>query len=81
MKTPDIKNTNQKLNRMREGIRLSIIVVGIVTAILGSLALLYEAQPAESYGSANQLIETSKIVATDFSIEVASRAVVSAIWP
>jgi len=76
MNTPGITTTNKKLNCMR----LSMIMLGIVTALF-SLALLSDVQPAKSYGSVNRRIGTSKIVAAEFSMNVASKVVASVLWP
>jgi hypothetical protein len=76
MKTPVITTTNKKRNRLR----LSMIIAGIVTAI-SSLVLLYDAQPAKSYGSVNRMIGASKTVAADFSMHVAPKVVASMPWP
>jgi len=76
MKTPGITTTTKKLNRMR----LSMILVGIVTALF-SLALLYDAQPAKNYGSVNRMISSPKIVGADLSMNIASKVVASALWP
>jgi hypothetical protein len=81
MKTLHINAANQKMNRTREQVRLIMIVAGIVTAIICSLALLSEAHPAETYESTNGMIETSKMITTDLSIQIASKAVASVLWP
>ncbi|MEO7992102.1 MAG: hypothetical protein ABI663_21295 [Chryseolinea sp.] len=81
MKTLDINATNQEMNRTREHIRLTMIVVGIVTAIICSLALLHEVQSAETSGSVSRMFETSKMIANSFSIQVVSKPVVSVLWP
>jgi hypothetical protein len=80
MKTPDTTTTNKKLSRKR----LSMIIMGIVTAI-ASLALLSDAQSATSYVSVNRVIGTSEITAADFSIPaaiaIAPKVMASVPWP
>jgi hypothetical protein len=81
MKTPHITARKENVNNMRELLRLGIILTGIVTAIICLLALMYETRPAENEAGTSRLIEIPKIVKSGFSVEVAGRAVVSAVWP
>ena len=81
MKTLHITDKNENLNNIPEHLRLGIILTGIVTAVICLLALVYETRPAENEASTSRLIEIPKIVKPGFSVEVASRAVVSAVWP
>ena len=81
MKTLHITAKNENLKTMRQSLRLGIILTGIVTAIICLLALLYETKSVENEAGTSRLIEISKIVKTDFSVEVAGRAIVSAVWP
>lgn len=81
MKTLHIPGKNKNLSSIPERVRLVLIPTGIVTAVICLLALLNETKSAENEVSRNRLIETSRIVAADFSIGVASRAVVAAVWP
>jgi len=80
MKTRGITTTNKKLSRKR----LSMIIMGIVTAI-AALALLSDAQAAKSYVSVNPMIGISEIAAADFSIPlaigIAPKVVASVPWP
>ena len=81
MKTLHITDRKETLNSMRERLRLGIMLTGIVTAIICLLALMYETKPAENEAGTSLLIEIPKIVKPAFSVEVAGRAVVSAVWP
>ncbi len=81
MKTLDIHTANQKINQTRERVRLIMIVAGIVTAIICSLALVSEAQSIETLGSLNGTLSTEKMVATEFSIQVVGKSVDSVLWP
>jgi hypothetical protein len=81
MKTLHITSKNENQNTIRERLRLGIMLTGIVTAIICLLALLFETRSAENEAGTRLPFGISKIVKTDFSMEVASRAVVSAVWP
>jgi hypothetical protein len=82
MKTLHITGKNENQDNMRERLRLGIILTGIITAIICLLALLYETRSVENdEAGTSRLIQIPKIVKTDFSVVVASKAVVSAVWP
>ena len=76
MKTFDI-TTDKKKNRAF--IRLSMLIAGIIIAI-SSLALI-DTQRSENEDSTDRVMGTFKVIATDFSIQAASRVVVSSLWP
>lgn len=78
MKTSHITS---RLNRTQERIRVSIILTGIVTAIICLLALLSETRFSVSEIRTDRMIETTKISAVRISTEVVGKTIVSAIWP
>jgi hypothetical protein len=78
MKTLD--NTQQNASSIRERIRIGLTLAGIVTAIICSMALLFEAQASEKESDISQFVETPKVMVADLSMKITDMAV-TAIWP
>jgi len=81
MKPLDIDTINNEMNQMNRLIRQSIMMVGVVTAIVGLLTLSLEVQPILNDDSLTGLTEISHKVATDVSIQISGKAMTSVLWP
>lgn len=78
MKTLD--TTQQNVSPIRERIRFGLTLAGIVTAIICSMALLFEAKASEKESGISQLTESPKVLVADVSMKITNMAV-TAIWP
>ena len=78
MKTLD--NTQQNVSPIRERIRIGLTLAGIVTAIICSMALLFETKATEKSSGISQLTETPKVIVADVSMKLSNMAV-TAMWP
>ncbi|HTE32011.1 MAG TPA: hypothetical protein VK666_16635 [Chryseolinea sp.] len=65
---------------MRAWVRLALTFVGTATAIICLFTLLSEYRSSASVATVSHLIEASKIVSRDFSVEVGG-VNLSAMWP
>lgn len=57
--------------------RLGLVIAGIATAIICSMALLNEVRSTGSAANRPYLIETSKAAATDTAVKIANEAIVT----
>jgi len=71
----------QKMSNTHARVRLALTLVGIVAAIICLFTFLYEVRSTANVATVSQLIEASKIVPADFSVEITNMSAVSAIWP
>ncbi len=75
------ETTTQKNLHARTRVRVGITLAGIVTAILCTIALVYETPSLQRKPVVPRLIETSTLAATGWSAATVSRVAVTAIWP